>query len=411
MKLIFVYDNDFLHDEYLYSETPKKLGWEIEHWSLIKWIKGSNAHLAFKEDKEYGKRIYIHNESEFDDNFNRVRVDNCFFIFYPYHSYDFFRFNLVRKIKKNGFLFANLTEEPTVGALREDVNSRLHTIRMIIVIVLRLFQLIFNLLSNNREKFKNNVARFFGVFYIRSSFNIVFAKAGYSFFPNIAEKWRRNNLLLCSSSYEYFQHNVFNSISIKKYVVFIDQSLIDMRMVNSDNHSKQIISDKYKYLDHLCKFFGEIEKRLNVEVVVAAHPKSYYDGNEFGDRKIIYNKTQALVKDSLFAIIQFSTVFSQILLYKKDFINIYCDDLWLDKRYKSIYDSIRKELKCEQLNFYDDDQVREFYRYIKHYDHEIYDKCVDKYVFSKNSQYSDKKIMDEIICRIDKIVGNNLLKR
>lgn len=118
-----------------------------------------------------------------------------------------------------------------------------------------------------------------------------------------------------------------------KYAVFLDINLpfqTDLLL----NGNRPVNSEKY--YASLNNFFDEIEKLYNLEVVIAAHPKSHYGGDEFNGRKIINNKTAEMVRFSELVISHHSTAITYAILYYKKIIFIYTDDMWQKSRYTDV---------------------------------------------------------------------------
>ena len=82
-----------------------------------------------------------------------------------------------------------------------------------------------------------------------------------------------------------------------------------------------------EYYPPLCKFFNYVEKKLCLNVVIAAHPRSHYDKmpDFFQGRKVIRGKTFELIKDSKFVIMHASTAINFSVLYKKPMIFLTMD--------------------------------------------------------------------------------------
>lgn len=135
--------------------------------------------------------------------------------------------------------------------------------------------------------------------------------------------------------YEYNRDKVSTFKNEKKYFVFLDVYLHKhpdynfLKIGNLNNFSAE------KYLKNLNNFFDKIEKRFNVEVIIAAHPKSHYNENEFENRKIIKNDTVSLVKNADAVISHHSTSISYAVLNKKPIIFIY--DNAIKNNFKNIY--------------------------------------------------------------------------
>lgn len=109
-----------------------------------------------------------------------------------------------------------------------------------------------------------------------------------------------------------------------RYAVFLDDNLIhdpDFKIVKS----KTLEAERYYGLMNL--YFERLEKKYNLAVVIAAHPKSDYRVNPFGGRKIFNNLTNELSKDCVFAITHFSTSVTYPILYKKPVIFAYADEM------------------------------------------------------------------------------------
>lgn len=70
-------------------------------------------------------------------------------------------------------------------------------------------------------------------------------------------------------------------------------------------------------------FFDYLTKKYKKEVVIAAHPKSNYQGNEYGNRKIIKNQTCNLIKYADLIVTHESNSLSYIALSGKPFAITY----------------------------------------------------------------------------------------
>lgn len=118
-----------------------------------------------------------------------------------------------------------------------------------------------------------------------------------------------------------------------KYATFLDINLpfqTDLLL----NNNRSVNSEKY--YASLNRFFDEIEKLYSLEVIIAAHPKSNYDGSEFNGRKIIYNKTAEIVRFSELVLSHHSTAITYAILYYKKIIFIYTDDMLQKSRHTDV---------------------------------------------------------------------------
>lgn len=75
----------------------------------------------------------------------------------------------------------------------------------------------------------------------------------------------------------------------------------------------------HRYQQSLTSFFDKVEKRFNLPVVIAAHPKSNYVGTEFGNRKILKGDTALLVRKAAMVFLHSSNSISSVILNNKPF--------------------------------------------------------------------------------------------
>lgn len=135
--------------------------------------------------------------------------------------------------------------------------------------------------------------------------------------------------------YEYSRYRSSVFKNEKKYFVFLDiylhkhQDHIFAEIDNSSAFSGE------KYIQNLNNFFDKVEEKFNVEVIIAAHPKSNYSQNEFKNRKIIKDDTVSLVRNAHAVISHHSTSISYAVLNKKPLIFIY--DESIKNNFKNVY--------------------------------------------------------------------------
>jgi len=159
----------------------------------------------------------------------------------------------------------------------------------------------------------------------------------------------KNGLIFNSDDYEKYRSIKKNKTSLKtKYCVFLD-SYLPWHPDFISLGFKRV--DEKKYLYEINRFFDQIEL-TGVKVIIAAHPKSKYENNEYKNRDVIYNKTAELVSDANFVISHTSTSINFAVLYDKAIILIYTDEYY--HIYKNDYflfmDIISKELDCKMMN-------------------------------------------------------------
>ena len=163
-----------------------------------------------------------------------------------------------------------------------------------------------------------------------------------------------------------------------------------------------------KYYKALNRFFGLVEKKYGVEVVIAASPKSEYAEGSFGKRRIYKYKTNELVKDCSFVIADLSTSIAYATLYKKAVILYYTDEI----RNLSYFEGIKNFAAILDCNMYNVDSLGDESRLeIKPVDLKKYDDYKYAYLTSKESENrSSKDIVLDYLKKYSAKDAENLYK-
>jgi len=134
-----------------------------------------------------------------------------------------------------------------------------------------------------------------------------------------------------------------NTICKKPYIVFLD-----IMFSNHPDFQRLGVTtiDGGEYFKKMRSFFDKIEKRFNMPVVIASHPKANYN-KEFGDRMILKDVTGQLVKDSELVITHGSLSISYALLASKPLLYLYFDEMLFGKTLPVYYR--RMVLACNML--------------------------------------------------------------
>ena len=155
-----------------------------------------------------------------------------------------------------------------------------------------------------------------------NDYDIVFA-AGSS----AHEKYSRISKVLYINTHDNDKFlSLTNSETLIKgnYAVFHDEDFVSHPDLTVFGH-KTIDSERYYTL--INSFFSKIERQFNLEVIIAASPKSVYDINPFNNRKILYGKTAHLVKFCNLSLVVASVSVSFAVLYKKPIIFFSTNDI------------------------------------------------------------------------------------
>lgn len=104
------------------------------------------------------------------------------------------------------------------------------------------------------------------------------------------------------------------------------------------------------YQRKLRDFFDFIELKYQLPVVIAAHPKADYDGNEFGNRPIIKYKTNNLIAYSSLVLMHWSNSVSFAVLNKRPIVLFYTDEHRTNYSWKSAIEQLSKTLGLAEYN-------------------------------------------------------------
>jgi len=137
------------------------------------------------------------------------------------------------------------------------------------------------------------------------------------------------------------------------YAVFLDEYLPyhpDEEYVSDGKYLKSIATQYYEKLNI---FFDYIEKKYDLKIVIAIHPRAnYLDANDyFKDRFCIKGKTNLLVRDCKFCIGHFSTSINFVVLHYKPMIFITMKEI--DSLFSEFIERFAEELGNKKI-FIDD---------------------------------------------------------
>jgi hypothetical protein len=144
--------------------------------------------------------------------------------------------------------------------------------------------------------------------------------------------WPRSNksevIWLHTLDYDIYLAEESSNVPVgRSYAVFLDEYLPfhpDYFYMKTKPYSTPD-----EYYPNLCEYFTFLEKELDIDVVIAAHPRANYNKHPdyFGGRKVLMGKTASLVKNARFVIAHSSTAINYAVLFKKTIIFITTDTL------------------------------------------------------------------------------------
>lgn len=164
---------------------------------------------------------------------------------------------------------------------------------------------------------KTGVIKTYNIIFRAGSEGIITIGAGYSF-----ELIKSKIVDINYFDFDKFLSNEPDDLLLtSKYCIYLDEYLPyhpDWQITG------EITVKPNEYYRKMNNFFEIIENKMNIEVIIAAHPKAlkYEKTNPFNGRRIIFGKTCQLVRNSLFAITHHSTSISFPMLYGKPIVFI-----------------------------------------------------------------------------------------
>ncbi|MFA4955707.1 MAG: hypothetical protein WC556_01875 [Candidatus Methanoperedens sp.] len=304
-KIIFFIESPLNQRDYnrFGFELLKKNGFELEVWdfSLIlysKILKDIKIIEPIKNEKCYSFLTW----KEAQSSILNLKPD-CFIvclISYQFESYNLYK--ALSKVKRPYCVFmANAL--PSIKIKRSVLYfNKLRKINLLKIINLLFLQIPINYIGINPA-------------------SIILAGGVKSTNYNFPINKKTKTLWLHTLDYDIYLKDRNNLVQKDPNMgVFLDEYL----PFHPDNIllGLSIPSTAEEYYPTLCKFFDFIEKKYNVQIVIAAHPRSNYSDNPdyFGGRPVFRGKTAELVKRSGFIITHSSTSINFAVLQHKPII-------------------------------------------------------------------------------------------
>lgn len=393
----------------------KENGYIVEIWSVANW----KFHLLSNpEEKISGYTVRnISTPEEFDDQMRKVK-DIFFFAIEPYHIYDWISGHIRKQIKKNGYEYCNIGEETSPSLANTKAKIPQNSVELKVWLLWRVFRgMILDICSivlhfvkfilkadieeKNQEKelLMGAFSRMIYPICYPSTLNFMPLRISMIYVPQTFELLSHKNIIVDSKDYYRFLENKNTAALVQEpYIVFIDQALTQD---TQNTKLGSMIEEKEKYFSLLNQFFQTVENIYGYPVIIAAHPKGKYVGDEFGERKIITGSTDNLILHAKLVIIMYSTSISYVLLGKKKFIQISVHELLkkngYHKRIPDYYDCIERELGIATHDIvkpYNDEKV---IGHINEYDEYKYTSFMEKYVCDDVNNTQNKRFGEIVL--------------
>jgi len=288
-------------------------GFEIEYWNVSPILH--SIELIDSVDDQYVKKFDSYKVLKTE--LAKVNINKDLLVLQV--TYNFQSLKLYRIAKKSKLIIAffdrpgftlNYNKKSTRIYLRKLFNINMYTnyIKTIIALIARKFRYV-------------------------NIYDIVFT-AG----TEAAARYSKPTCVIPINHYDYdnyIKNDLYmENLVSQKYAVFLDEYLPfhpDFGIVGLPTVSAE------QYFKKINDFFSKVENELNLQIIIALHPKSNYRNNPFNGRHLIKYKTANLIKFADFVFSHASTSVSYCAIYKKpvyfiyfnDFESLYVDTLFL----------------------------------------------------------------------------------
>lgn len=347
-KIIFVFSKYFEEKDWGIFNCPYflKQGYKVEIWSLVQIHYKGKAKEPLHLFRDYEVK-YFEEINKFKYEIQKNNRKHTIFLIYPSLGENNETGYIIRRlIRQKGFKYCDYFYPPVFS---HTVNEKIpNTWKSITDYYLRniknkqvIKELFFSLVFPPSYVFMTAEDKWWS---LANKYDILKSgKLKYINTPDydkfLVENGKEDLLVL---SREGLQEN--------KYIVFLDEAYSHHSDILNQGMKGWVTEDVYGR--ELCNLFDVLEMQMNMEVVIALHPKAEYkDSSVFGNRKMIHGESRVLIKYSSLVIVNFSTAFSYIILYKKRFLMYTTNQLIRNSGYHiTMQRTLAKFLKCRIMN-------------------------------------------------------------
>lgn len=309
-KVIIIHENFFREHRDMGIDLFREKGLKVELWSLyyIKYRKKSN--IPIPADGRKDKVVYLQSYIEIIYRILKEKRSNAVFFF-------------TTITHRNGIEdFIRIV----IGMTRHKYCDLCHEMCPVGRIQLKGASKRKSILEKIKGKIKGKYLWYKGKIYQAVIKHLcppmyIFISTHYAW-RNILLSWELNKAIAIHNK-NYDEYILAKRESRKyndeKYIVYIDDDLC-----NAEDFRKTgripIYAEEKLFYSNILRTFDLIEEYYNMKIVIAAHPKAEYKGDEFGKREIVYYRTRELVENAQLVLTHNTTAIDFVVLYKKPFI-------------------------------------------------------------------------------------------
>ena len=315
-KIIFVHFNRFLNDfdwqRYELDMLSKKF--QIEVHVLINLVHPHLRNKKYSQNYKNKKVKIFDSLNNWKNNLNNLNK-NCHFIFQTF-PYNFSALQIYYTIKKKGFKNSIIYINNLPSYSNYDYSRN-----FLIDFFKKFLSLIYRPKHSIAFLKKKVISIIFMLFpkMLSPNFSLIGGKLTKSkkFSKNInINSWDYSNTL---------RKNRKGKIVDKSFILYVSDGETRYQSDSQLWNTKRVENTEL-YLRNLNNFFNQIEKKLKLKILIAAHPRSNPKlkvDRELGKRKSYYGKTFELTKKAKFIISWGSTALSYAIMLKKPILFIH----------------------------------------------------------------------------------------
>lgn len=347
-KIIFIFVKYFEEKDWSIFNCPYFLeqGYKVEIWTLVQIHYKGKAKEPLHLFRDYEVK-YFEKIDKFKYEIQKNNRKHTIFLIYPSLGENNETGYLIRRlIRQNGFqycdycyppVFSYIVNEKIPNTWKDITHYYLKNIRNKEMIK----DLFFSLIYPPRYVFMTAEDKWWS---LANKYDIL--KSGKLKYINTPDY---DNFLLGNEKQDFLVLSR-EGLQENKYIVFLDEAYSHHSDILNQGLKSWVTEDIYGR--ELRNLFDVLETQMNMEVVIALHPKAEYkDSSVFGNRKMIHGESRVLIKYSNLVIADLSTAFSYIILYKKRFLMYTTNQLIRNSRYHiSMQRTLAKFLECRIMN-------------------------------------------------------------
>lgn len=358
-------------------------GYETEIWNVNK-VVFKEAEIPEIPNDLYSGTIPVKNFNSQEELRNALRKNQKYSLILNWYADWSATFDIcAEKVR-----YCNIYAQPIFGKMWLD-NLAIYNENWLTATKRKLQLLFKNLQQNNntlKKKYELNVIKKWPPIY-----NFLATPA--EFFPLCRLASKNTLKFIHAINYDYYILDKDKSPKDNGYILFIDDawgSHPEDKLLDSPLSQKEV---EYYYI-LMDKLFILLENHYNQKVIIAAHPKAQYNGNEFNHREIRQFQTYELIKNSSFVIQHISSSIDWCFLFNKPCLSVTYDKMDAFKHMHENMLLFESYCGCQKFNMEHDSNPWNFLFYNK----QVYQKYLHDFVFT--NEYNTRLFMEIVLDEI-----------